>query len=238
MRPVVNYVFDIDGTLTPSRCKIDPEFAEWFADFCSCELVYFVTGSDREKTIEQIGKEIYNMAVRVYQCAGNDVWAQSKNVRTNNWNGTNQLDNDLHTLLNQSKFSDRGGNHIEKRPGLINFSIPGRLATTEQRQAYVKWDKEHSERQAFAEILRSKYPDLSISVAGETGIDIAPKGNDKSQILEDFNQNDIFYFYGDRCEAGGNDFEIARVIKQLNNGSRVHNVNGWEETWQLISSVD
>ena len=238
MKQVVNYIFDVDGTVTPSRSRIDPEFAEWFADFCSRELVYFVTGSDRDKTIEQIGEEIYNRAMRVYQCAGNDVWAQSNNIRTNDWNGTSQLNNDLHILLNQSKFYGRGGHHIDIRPGLVNFSVPGRLATKEQRQAYVEWDTEHSERQAFARVLKSKHPDLSISVAGETGIDIYPKGKDKSQILEDFNQDDIIYFYGDKCEAGGNDFEIARAIKQLNNGSKVYNVRGWEETWQLISSVD
>ena len=59
------YIFDVDGTLTPSRSKIDLQFYRWFKDFATNHEVYLVTGSDREKTIEQITPEIYNLAKRV-----------------------------------------------------------------------------------------------------------------------------------------------------------------------------
>ena len=49
------YIFDVDGTLTASRSKIDPEFAEWFEHFATHDACYLVTGSDRKKTLEQIG---------------------------------------------------------------------------------------------------------------------------------------------------------------------------------------
>ena len=29
------FIFDVDGTLTPSREKIAPEFERWFLDFCA-----------------------------------------------------------------------------------------------------------------------------------------------------------------------------------------------------------
>jgi len=28
------FIFDVDGTLTPSRQKIDPTFKDWFIEFC------------------------------------------------------------------------------------------------------------------------------------------------------------------------------------------------------------
>ena len=51
------FIFDVDGTLTPSRGTIDAGFKEFFMDFCNKNNVYLVTGSDRPKTIEQIGED-------------------------------------------------------------------------------------------------------------------------------------------------------------------------------------
>ena len=55
-----NFAFDVDGTLTPSRQRIAPSFEEWFLSFCQTNNVYLVSGSDYEKTLEQLGEEICN----------------------------------------------------------------------------------------------------------------------------------------------------------------------------------
>ena len=47
------FIFDIDGTLTPSRAQVDPEFKDFLIDFAWATDSYFVTGSDRQKSIEQ-----------------------------------------------------------------------------------------------------------------------------------------------------------------------------------------
>ena len=56
---MTNYIFDIDGTLTPSRLPIDKEFKKWFINWCENKNIYFVTGSDKDKTIEQIGMDMW-----------------------------------------------------------------------------------------------------------------------------------------------------------------------------------
>ena len=56
----MNYIFDVDGTLTPSRGRIDKDFEKFFLDFTKKHNVYLVTGSDYEKTEEQLGEEICN----------------------------------------------------------------------------------------------------------------------------------------------------------------------------------
>ena len=60
------FIFDVDGTLTPSRKQIDKEFAKFFLHFCKTNYVYFVTGSDRDKTVEQVGDTLYGMAAVSY----------------------------------------------------------------------------------------------------------------------------------------------------------------------------
>ena len=49
------FIFDVDGTLTPSRKQIEHEFWAPFLIFCRHNDVYLVTGSDRQKTLEQLG---------------------------------------------------------------------------------------------------------------------------------------------------------------------------------------
>ena len=61
------------------------DFAVFLTDFCAERDVYLVTGSDRDKTIEQVGEEIYSPAQRVYNCLRSDVWEGSTNVYTSDW---------------------------------------------------------------------------------------------------------------------------------------------------------
>ena len=76
----MNYIFDVDGTLTPARRQMDLSFMAWFIIFECKHPVYLVTGSDRQKTIDQVGLDVYNRARRVYNCSGSDVWEGDRNI--------------------------------------------------------------------------------------------------------------------------------------------------------------
>jgi len=225
------FVFDVDGTLTPSRGKIDKDFAAWFENFASHNSCYLVTGSDKMKTVEQVGLSIYNLAVRVYNCNGNDVWEQDTNVHQNEW----ILEETPHTFLAQclteSEFPLRTGQHFEHRPGMVNFSVVGRGADKEQRAQYVRYDTKKAERYKIAHSFNIMFPYLEAKVGGETGIDISPKGFDKSQIVNDFDSNDTLIFFGDAMQLGGNDQPLANANKK---GCNYH-VKHWKDTWRILN---
>ena len=91
----MNYIFDVDGTLTPSRLPIDKKFKKFFIEWMKDKTVYLVTGSDKEKTIEQIGEEIWNNCTRAYQSCGNAVYEKGKLIRQSDF----KLDRELQRLL-------------------------------------------------------------------------------------------------------------------------------------------
>lgn len=236
---MLKYVFDVDGTLTPSRQVINKKFAVWFRKFCQSNHVYLVTGSDRPKTLEQIGNTIYNSCNRVYNCNGNDVWEKDVNVRNNPWKIQVSAHQTLRYWLENTQFPHLTGTHIEERPGMVNFSIVGRGANKEQRAEYVKWDKKYNERDNMALYINyndDEFKDIIATVGGETGIDIGPTGSDKSQILKDFNKNDSIIFFGDGIFDGGNDYTLAQAIKKTGIG-RTHKVSRWEETFEILKNV-
>lgn len=236
---MLRYIFDVDGTLTPSRGAIDPAFLRYMLKFCKENYVYFATGSDAPKTIEQVGDMLFNSVTRSYNCNGNSVWEKGINIRNNPWKIKVPAHQTLRYWLENTQFPHLTGTHIEERPGMVNFSIVGRGANTEQRAEYVKWDKEYNERDNMALYINyndDEFKDVTATVGGETGIDIAPTGSDKSQILRDFSKKDTLVFFGDAIFEGGNDYTLARAIMKEGRGI-AHKVTDWENTWQTLKSL-
>lgn len=231
-----NFIFDVDGTLTPNRGLIDPEFKTWFLQFIKRNNVYLATGSDAPKTIEQIGQDVFNSVRRMYNCSGNSVWENGVNIYNNKWSLPTLPFKFLEQKLNQSEFKLRTGTHFDARPGLLNYSIIGRGCDKEQRKEYVEYDERTKERWVIAKEfneLFSESENIVAQVAGETGIDIMPIGKGKQQILDDFAVDDILIFFGDKCQKGGNDHDISVAVRERETGA-VHEVEDWEHTWQIL----
>lgn len=223
----MNFVFDVDGTLTPSRKSIDSEFAEWFLGFAEKNKVYLVSGSDYAKTLEQLGETICNSVAGVYSCAGNALYVKGQEMYSNSFKLSDEEYQFLENLLELSAYPVRTGQHVEMRTGLCNFSIVGRGATHEQRQAYVQYDTAINERKNLAELINMKFPRLEATVAGETGIDIYLRGKDKAQIADVVSP---FVFFGDMIEIGGNDYSIALRANQS------FKVNSWKDTFNILKA--
>ena len=111
----------------------------------------------------------------------------------------------------------------------VNFSILGRgKDPSEGRGEYVKWDKERLEREDISERLKDHFPDLEVQIGGQTGLDLAPKGRNKSQILRDFQWFHELHFFGDMMREGENDYPLAKEV--VNRGGFVYSVEGWKDT--------
>jgi phosphomannomutase len=238
----MHFIFDVDGTLTPSRDRINEDFRLWFLEFVKSNNVYLVTGSDRNKTEEQVGEEVFEKVECVYNSSGNTKYKNgicvmnSKNL---------ELPRDAYAFLLKKSISTdfdiATGNHFESRPGLLNFSIVGRNANRVQRKKYVKFDNSTNERQLISDEFNKKFTKklgLVSQVAGETGLDIIEMGKDKAQILKDFTFQDELMFFGDNIQPGGNDYGIAQAIKYgPYKYSECHNVKSWKETWKILKKI-
>lgn len=224
----INYVFDVDGTLTPSRQIIDEEFSDWFYEWCQDKKVFLVTGSDYEKTEEQLG-DPFAYARISYNCCGNSIWADGLEVYRNNWKLNENEWQFLEMQLLKSNFTIRTGRHIEERAGMVNFSIVGRNAAYDQRAAYIEWDYKTKERQRIATNFNKRFPHLEAQIGGETGLDIFEKGKSKAQIRQFLNGKIIFI--GDACFPNGNDWAL---VKALNTTDIWHEVKSYHDTWNIL----
>lgn len=232
------YVFDVDGTLTPSRQKITPEFYDFFLAFAQKNEVFLVSGSDYIKTVEQLGGEIVAACKRIYSCSGNSIWENGVEVYASPWTLPQAAQNHLVDVLHSSHCPTKTGRHFEHRPGAVNFSTVGRNANLEQRAEYVAFDHATGERAQIVETFNRCFGsklDCVAHIGGETGVDITQTGCDKSQILRDFVGRPV-RFFGDRCEPGGNDYPLAHAIELRGfPGDQVEAVTGWQDTMNRLT---
>lgn len=231
---MTRFLFDIDGTLTEARQRINTQFAEFMADFARSNNVAFVTGNDRDRTLEQLGEELLRLAEYSFNCAGNEVWYKGRLIQKHVWQLPSELSILLEELLAESRFNRaprRYTKHISHRTGMINFSIPGHNSTGEYRKSYIEWDKSTSERKRFRDKISNKFPDIEVLIAGDTGIDLYPMGNGKEQVIDFLNgvEDAKTYFFGDQIMPGGNDYKIAK------RADHSYRVKSWRDTYETLS---
>ena len=65
------YIFDVDGTLTPSRRRMTEDFARFFDEWSKKNTFYLVSGSDLDKIKEQIPIAYLERAEGIFCCGGN-----------------------------------------------------------------------------------------------------------------------------------------------------------------------
>ena len=230
-------VFDVDGTITPSREKIDPIHAAILLEFTKLTDVYIVTGSDFAKTKEQLG-DLTKAVKGCYQCAGNELWVNDKLIEsTPQFNMNKVMVQWCKHKLEESLFPYRTHKkHVDLRPGMMNFSIIGRGCTKKQRKEYITYDNKNKEREQLATDFNGIFHSYSAQIAGETGIDICESGRDKGQVVKPL--EDVYnciMFFGDDTQEGGNDYPFASKIREAPN--KVFAVSGPEETFETLQTL-
>ena len=72
------YIFDVAGTLTPSRRRMTEDFARFFDEWSSENVFYLVSGSDLEKMREQVPIAYLDRAQGIFTCGGNKFYIDDK----------------------------------------------------------------------------------------------------------------------------------------------------------------
>ena len=236
------YIFDVDGTLTPSRKVMDPKFQTYFRDWGQKHKFYIVSGSDLPKIQEQMAG-LDSLAQGIFPCCGNEFWYEGDLLYQNKFTPPNTLLTYLGDLVRNSDYPVKSGNHLEDRGSMLNFSTVGRNCSTAQRHDYFEYDKMVGERDEIANYIKEQFPKLDAVIGGQISIDIYPKGFDKSQVLEHIklwerDRKDVFkyFFIGDRTLPGGNDYPLATLMEETIN-CEVHQVDDYRETRKLITKL-
>jgi phosphomannomutase len=243
-------LFDVDGTLTPSRLAISEETKQVLQQLKESKkvaCVAIVGGSNMEKQKEQLGEDVLAMFDYVFSENGLVAFHQMecfhqqsllKKIGEENYK---RLVNQTLKVLADTDIPVKRGTFIELRTGMVNVCPIGRSCNLSERIDFYNFDLKHKVRDTIAAKLSQSLAELNLRFVsgGQISLDVFPKGWDKRYCLQhmDTTKFSKIFFFGDRTDPGGNDHEIYRHLK----GYRVtcpEDTRFWLEQMVLKDSPD
>ncbi|VDK49288.1 unnamed protein product [Cylicostephanus goldi] len=220
-------LFDVDGTLTPARQKIQSEIHDYLMNVRKRVPLAVVGGSDLAKIVEQLAdnkEELLSQYDYVFSengLVGFKGKEQFPSRTIQDFIGEEKLQKLINFTLRY--FSEitlpvKRGNFVEFRKGMLNLSPIGRSCSQAERDQFVVYDAEHKIREKFVKALLESFSDYGLNcvIGGQISVDVFPYGWDKTYCLQYVEKDfDVIHFFGDKTMPGGNDhaiFEDPRTI--------------------------
>jgi len=220
-------VFDLDGTLAPSKSSLDEETAALLHDLLGVVKVAVISGGAWPQFEKQLLSDIphddslANLSLlptcgtKFFQFEGDWKQVYSEDLMEEQ---REKIIDSLKKAMEEAGFrADKvWGEVIEDRGSQITFSALGQQAPLEEKD---KWDADYSKRKKITAILETLIPEFSIRMGGATSIDVTKPGIDKAYgigKLRDILQISVkeMIYIGDALFPGGNDYpaEQAGVV--------------------------
>lgn len=244
MNKKILFIFDVDGTLTRSRMKIDKDMKNFLYKLSNEERFHmaFVGGSDLEKQKEQLGDDVLGLFHYKFPENGIVAYKGSELIHKKsffdfiNEKDYQDLINFCLKYIANLDLPKKRGNFIELRTGLVNVSPIGRNCSYEERLEFFEFDKNNKIREKMVEDLKKKFPELPLdyAIGGQISIDIFPNGLNKTYCLNHINKEDYekIYFFGDKTHEGGNDYELF-----IHPDVEGYNVESPDDTIRILKKI-
>jgi hypothetical protein len=220
-------VFDLDGTLAPSKTAPDAEMSGLLHDLLGIVKVAVISGGDWAQFEQQLLSGLPDDArladlsllptcgTQFFQYAGGWTRLYSEDLTPDEKAKiVSSLDKALSS--NGLKSDKVWGEVIEDRGSQVTLSALGQHAPLEEKE---RWDPDFAKRKKLKAALDALIPEFAVRIGGATSIDVTKPGIDKGYGVGKL--RDVLgiplaemIFIGDALFVGGNDYpaEQAGVV--------------------------
>jgi hypothetical protein len=237
-------VFDLDGTLAPSKSSLDAEMASLLHDLLSVTKVAVISGGAwlqfERQVLSHLPQDERLAKLSILPTCGTQFFQYSgqwKRLYAEDFTADEKekIVGSLNKAVGTAGFpvEKTWGETIEDRGSQITYSALGQQAPLEEK---IKWDPDFAKRKRIKVVLDTLIPKYSVRLGGATSIDVTKPGIDKAygikklQDILGISLKEMIYV-GDALFVGGNDYpaEQAGVISIP--------VRGPNETKRVIEAI-
>ncbi|MCL5016220.1 MAG: HAD-IIB family hydrolase [Patescibacteria group bacterium] len=242
-------LFDLDGTLTLSKCDLDEEMAGILHKLLDKKTISVIGGGGfpqfKTQFLDKLKKASKKSFRNLYAqpTSGAEMYKLSKGkwgaVYKNNLPASEKkkILSSFSKVLKDVKYirpKKTYGVVLEDRGSQITFSPLGQKAPLEEKN---KWkEMENGLRQRIKKALEKYLPEFEVRIGGGTSIDITQKGIDKAYGIHQLSKIlkvpvDKMAYVGDALFEGGNDYAAVKT------GIDTVAVENAEDTKYLIRQI-
>lgn len=217
-------IFDLDGTLAPSKSSLDEEMAALLVRLLDVAKVAVISGGAWSQFEKQVLTHLPSddhlrrlsllptCGTRFYRWEGKWTLLYAEDFTASE---KTAIIDALNRALAESGLrpKEHWGEQIEDRGSQITFSALGQQAPLDAKKT---WDPDFAKRKKIATILRPMIPQFSTNLGGSTSIDVTKFGIDKAygikklQVTLGIPIRDML-FVGDALFPGGNDYPAKQA---------------------------
>jgi HAD superfamily hydrolase (TIGR01484 family) len=212
-------VFDLDGTLAPSKSSLAPQTANLLRDLLGIVKVAVISGGAWAQFEKQLltdlprdcplanlfllptcGTKFFQYNSKWTELYSEDLTAKQRKIIIDSLNKA--------TIEAGYRAERIWGNVIEDRGSQVTFSALGQQAPLAEKEA---WDPDFSKRKKITAILQTLIPEFSIRMGGATSIDVTKPSIDKAYGIGKLRDTlhlslKEMVYIGDALFPGGNDY--------------------------------
>ncbi|QVL34083.1 HAD-IIB family hydrolase [Telmatocola sphagniphila] len=217
-------VYDLDGTLAPSKSSLDAEMASLIGNLCRIVHVAVISGGNWPQfEIQVLSKLSENSNLKnlaLLPTCGTKFFSYEvgwKELYSEDFSPSQKVKilASFRRALEEADYKpiQLWGEMIEDRGSQITFSALGQLAPLEEKK---KWDPDYAKRKKITAKLVELIPEFSVRMGGATSIDVTKNGIDKAygirklQDILKISINEMIYL-GDALFPGGNDYPVKQA---------------------------
>jgi HAD superfamily hydrolase (TIGR01484 family) len=226
-------VFDLDGTLAPSKSSLAPQTAALLHDLLGIIKVAVISGGAWTQFERQLltdlpqDDRLANLSLlptcgtKFFQYKGKWTELYSEDLTAEQ---RKKIMDSLDKAAGEAGYHAKKvwGKAIEDRGSQVTFSALGQQAPLAEKE---KWDPDFTKRKKVTAILETLIPEFSIRMGGATSIDVTKPGINKAYGIGKLRDTlhlslKEMVYVGDALFPGGNDYpaEEAGVVSIPVNG--------------------
>ena len=227
----MNYFFDMDGTLTPSRSLIEKGMVEALKKLSEKHNVIVVSGSKYSQMEQQLKEAVPFVHFKLAQSGNHAIRWDSENPVEDERLWLNELEwmqkAEVYKYLLETKTAWQlelpnfglcdWEDLLEDRGCQISFSFVGHHADIEDKK---KFDPDFAKRKDFLKEYPFESNSMEVRIGGTTCFDFMQIGRNKgffvSKLIKNQNwRKEDCVYVGDALFPGGNDETVVGVIKTM-----------------------
>lgn len=201
--------FDLDGTLTQHRSKLEPANREILEKLKKQYKVLILAAGSCKRAYDQLNSFsidiIGNYGLEQSSIENGEFKILQKKKYSVN---KKKVSESIEKLRQKTGYVQYDGDSVEfHESGLITFPLLGTKARLEDK---LNFDPDCSKRSQIYELVASEFPEFNCYIGGSSSFDIVLKKYDKCSALNEYcSKNKIsveeVIFFGDGYQKGGND---------------------------------